>query len=703
MTKISLTSARSGLELSVSWTDDRPASLGLALGGLGSPSVSTQPLVEAMTSGSGKEWAGSRYITTSIGCRLRYESHDVERHGPWQLLRLSQRDVETGLLFTSDLRIHDDGNGLRATTRITNVGSETVRLLAVTSVVFADFAGSDVDSLRLVRGRSDWLAEGRWRDLPLRDAGLPQLKYADRPFRTRGSIDASSTSSWSTLSELPTAVLTNHTMGLSWAFQVEHNGAWLWQIGETTEGPYLALLGPTDEQHQWQLDLEPGTSFSTVPVSVVVEPVNGPPSLAALTAFRRLDLATNRLEKFPIVFNDYMNTVNGDPSADVLHPLINAAADAGADCFVIDAGWYADDGDWWDSVGEWQPSMRRFPQGIEAVIGHIRRRNMVPGLWLEPEVVGVKSPMAEKLPDIAFLQRGGIRVVEHGRYHLDFTAEPTQAFMNETIDRLVGDLGIGYFKFDYNIQAGVGSDAAVPSPAHGLLLHNRAYLEWIDGVRSRHPQLMLENCASGGMRQDHATVSRFDLQSTSDQEDFLAYAPVAAAAPMLVVPEQAANWAYPQPDMTDDEIIYTLSTAMLGRFYLSGWLSQLSERQHELVAAAVKAHRSILSGLGSTTPFWPLGLPSWDDEWIALGLREAFGVVERLHITMWRRGSTASSATLRLPQPPLGQQWSAPAALFPAESPLHLELSRSGTRLVVNDIDGRHAARVVTLTAEPLH
>jgi hypothetical protein len=185
----------------------------------------------------------------------------------------------------------------------------------------------------------------------------------------------------------------------------------------------------------------------------------------------------------------------GDPSADVLHPLIDAAAEAGAECFVIDAGWYANGGDWWVGVGEWQPSNGRFPNGINEVLDHIRRRGMVPGLWLEPEVVGINSPVALKLPDSAFLQRDGVRVSDHGRYHLDFTADATVAFLDEVLDHLVNDHGVGYFKFDYNIRADVGSDANTANTAstgHGLLLHNRAYLAWVDALRQRHPRLVLE-------------------------------------------------------------------------------------------------------------------------------------------------------------------------------------------------------------------
>jgi alpha-galactosidase len=392
--------------------------------------------------------------------------------------------------------------------------------------------------------------------------------------------------------------------------------------------------------------------------------------------------------------------VNGDPHAEVLHPLIDAAAEVGAECFVIDAGWYADGGDWWDSVGEWRPAAHRFPAGIEDVFEHIRRRGMTAGLWLEPEVVGVHSPVAARLPEVAFLRRNGIRVVDHGRYHLDLAAPETVAFLDEVIDRLVGDYGVGYFKFDYNVRAGAGSDGRTASAGHGLLLHNRAYLAWVDAVRRRHPHLLLENCASGGMRQDFATVSRFDLQSTSDQENLRAYPPIAAAAPMLVPPERAGNWSYPQPEMSGEDVVSTLCTGILSRLYLSGWLNRLGPAHTALVAQAVDVHKGLRHRIPDSLPFWPLGLPGWDDDWIALGLRDG---ALTLFLTVWRRGTRPGAVTVPLPPPPAGLRWGAPVPVFPAQSPLTLGGDSETNTLELIDPTGVHAARVVTLTAVNHH
>jgi alpha-galactosidase len=215
---------------------------------------------------------------------------------------------------------------------------------------------------------------------------------------------------------------------------------------------------------------------------------------------------------------------------------------------------------------------------------------------------------------------------------------------------------------------------------------------------------MLENCASGGMRQDFATVSRFDLQSTSDQEDLYAYAPIAASAPMLVLPEQAGNWAYPQPDMTDDAIAFTLCTAILGRMYLSGWLDRFNDDQRVLVTAAVQAHRQLRDRIPHCLPFWPLGLPRWADGWVALGLRDKGPGVEgsALYLTVWRRDAEPGQLHLPLPPAPPGQRWEHLSPIFPAESPLEIKLAPSGDTLGIVDARGSHAARVVKLSSVPI-
>jgi alpha-galactosidase len=153
-------------------------------------------------------------------------------------------------------------------------------------------------------------------------------------------------------------------------------------------------------------------------------------------------------------------------------------------------------------------------------------------------------------------------------------------------------------------------------------------------VLDRHPGLTIENCGSGGMRTDYALLSRLQLQSTSDQQDYLRYPPIAAAAPAAIAPEQSAVWAYPQPEFTDDEIAFTLCSAMLGRIHLSGHIDKMSPHQRDLVAQAVGVYKQIRADLARAVPIWPLGLPGWADPVLALGMRTA----DVTYLVAWRRG-----------------------------------------------------------------
>ncbi|NUW31133.1 alpha-galactosidase [Nonomuraea sp. SMC257] len=644
---------------------DRPVALrglaapgGRAAGGAGAPA---QPLVEVLIPGAGRRRASQRLSETAVGCRLRYAGAEQSREGGWHVLRLTLRDDGTGLAAELTLRSYEGVSACQAQVRVTNQGTAPVLLLGVTSFA-AGFLGGHPGDLDVLYADSEWLGEGRWTRRPLGEL-VPDLGLDGHGQHGRGAFALTSSGTWSSGRHVPMGGLVDRRTGEAWVWQIEHNGAWRWELGARRDGVYVAASGPTDLDHQWSQTLAPGESFTTVPVSVAVSPpadaTDSPDetaaarradglegAVAALTAHRRAlrrphpDRAT-----LPVVFNDYMNTLMGDPTTAKLLPLIEAAASAGAEVFCVDAGWYDEDGGWWDSVGAWRPSRTRFPGGIEEVLGHIRAHGMTPGLWLEPEVIGVRSLMADELPKEAFLQRGGERVVEHGRYHLDLRHPAAVEHLDGVVDRLVGELGVGYFKLDYNINPGAGTDVDAGSAGAGLLAHNRAHLAWLDGVLDRYPALVLENCASGAMRMDFAMLSRLNLQSTSDQQDFLRYPPIAVAAPLAMPPEQAANWAYPQPEMTDEEVAFTMCTGVLGRLYLSGNLHAMSPERLALVRDGVRLHRALRPDVAASAPCWPLGLPRWDDPWCALGLRAG----EVTHVGVWRRPGADERVVLSFP------------------------------------------------------
>ncbi|MFI9848235.1 alpha-galactosidase [Nonomuraea sp. NPDC051941] len=610
------------------------------------------PLIEVTATGHGRHWSSHRLIDTTIGARMRHRRHHALREDGWHVLTVELHDPETGLAADVVYRSPDGLPVLRSEVVLRNEGKSTLLLESVTSLAVGGLTGA-LESADLLWADNDWLAEYRWQRRPLRLTS-PRLSGRVRHGSGKGAFTQAGQGVWSSCGSLPMGGLADRQTGRTWLWQIEHNGGgWRWECGVREDTAYVALSGPSDTHHGWRHPLAPGDVFRTVPVALAVGGDDGPDgAFAALTGYRR---AVRRPHpdhrRLPVIFNDYMNCLMGDPTTAKLLPLIDEAAQTGVEYFVIDAGWYDDnDGGWWVGVGAWEPSASRFPgeRGIHEVLDRIRERGMIPGLWLEPEVIGVSSPLAQSLPDEAFFRRDGIRVTDNLRHHLDLRHPAARAHLDQVVDRLVGELGIGYLKLDHNIDPGSGTSSRPgEAPAAGLLGHNRAHLDWLDGILDRHPHLVVENCASGGMRSDYALLSRLQLQSTSDQQNLQLYAPIAASAPTAVPPEQGAVWAYPQPEDSLDEVAFTMANALLGRIHLSGRVPELDPDARALVHEAVAVYKAIRADLPQAVPAWPLGLPAWDDPWIALALHTPAAT----YLTVWRRPGAVDTTTIRLPYP----------------------------------------------------
>ncbi|MEE0653919.1 MAG: glycoside hydrolase family 36 protein [Bifidobacterium criceti] len=522
-------------------------------------------------------------------------------------------------------------------------------------------------------GETSWDLENAWRCDPLRATPLRDRDQRVNPGMSSARFARSSSSTWSTGEYQPAGIIEGFsedtsTRPFSFMWQIEHNGAWAWEIGEDDPGIRVSAYGPEYRDHQWFTMLGDGNDFVSVPVSFVICAGDWQRAVAEMTVHRRAlrrhhAAIQGRSDVFDetlltVVYNDYMNTLWGDPTIDKELPLVEGASKVGADVFCIDAGWYDDgDGGWWDMVGEWEPSADRFgTMRLAGLIHDIQAHGMTAGLWLEPEVIGVRSPLAKSLPGTAFFCRHGRRIADQGRYHLDFRSAAAREHATAIVDRLIEEFGVGYFKFDYNTMPGVGTDVGTGSVGEGLLEHCRAVQGWIDDIR-RHPGVIIENCGAGAMRADYAMLGRLDLQSTSDQADPLVYAAIAAGAAMTILPEQQGNWGYAQGEMDDEQAVFTLTAGILGRLYLSGFINRMNPSRLALVKDAVTLHRAVLDEQGHVMPWWPDDLPSFNGPWLAYGLRHderisgalfpdvAHIIGEQGHrefLAVWRRGGVNS-------------------------------------------------------------
>ncbi|MEF2966243.1 glycoside hydrolase family 36 protein [Paenibacillus sp. M1] len=598
-------------------------------------------LVEVHVSGENHDdHHGPKHTGTLPGKRLKLQRIEDARNETGRKLVIHQRDEEaTGLIVRSHIQFFDGLPIVRVWTEAENGGTERLGLEYVSTFAYTGVDKHGVSGrdrkIRLHIPHNTWYGEAQWQASSLPELGLNTVNEFSMKRLSYGSAGT-----WSTSQYAPMAFLENTETGEGLIWQIEHNGSWHFEISDMTDELYVQLSGPTENEHHWWKRLAPGETFTTVPAAVGAVSGGIQRGIEALTQYRRAIRRPNEDNvKLPVIFNDYMNCLFGDPTTEKLIPLIDAAAEAGCEYFCVDCGWYSD-GYWWDGVGEWLPSEARFPGGIKEMLDYIRSKGMIPGLWLELEVMGVACPTASRVPDDWFFVRHGKRVIDHSRYQLDYRNPDVRAYADQVIDRLVQEYGVGYIKMDYNINAGIGTELGADSFGDGLLGHNRAYLAWLDGVFARYPELVIENCGSGGMRMDYAMLSRHSIQSSSDQTDYLKNAAIAAASASLATPEQCAVWSYPLRDGDREEVVMNMINSLLLRIHQSGHLAEISPERLGYVQEGIAYYKHIRQHIAAGLPFWPGGLPRLEDPWLSFGIRDG----DRLFLAVWRMegGQTAS-------------------------------------------------------------
>lgn len=650
-------------------------------------------LVEVQVAGMDQDdHHGLKHTGTLPGKLLRYDSHSLEEAADSVLLRVSQQDGEVKVI--SFLRLYREFPGLRSWTEVENESGKALTLTYVSSFALTGLCKEsqqpwDEKCYVHIPGNS-WGGEAQWRRNSARNLGMTRVEGISQVKDPQSMqnfsmkrINLTANGTWGCGEYLPMGCVENEQTSVFLLWQIEHHASWQAEISDTLGQLYLRLSGPTDNENQWVKTLAPGERFESVCCGLVWGS-SFEETVQAMTRLRRVIRRPHwDNEQLPVIFNDYMNCLYGDPTTEKLLPLIDAAAQVGCEVFCIDAGWYAD-GAWWDGVGEWQPSAARFPGGIQEPISYIHSKGMIPGLWLELEVMGVRCPLANQWPEECFFQNHGRRVVDHGRYQLDFRHPRVTGHADEVLRRLVEDWGVGYIKMDYNINAGVGTTVDSDSVGDGLLRHARAYVDWLHGVMERYPRLIIENCSSGGMRMAYSLLRLHSIQSTSDQIDFRKYAAIASAAATAVTPEQSAVWAYPTLPDDDEATIFNMVNALLFRIHQSGHLAKLTPKKRELVREGIALYKILRKEIPGGLPFYPTGLPHMEDGLLSYGMRQADG--RTAYIAVWRAGSAADRITLAL------EEGARVQCVYPKSMECHI--TREGEGLTI-ELPSSYCARLL--------
>ena len=217
----------------------------------------------------------------------------------------------------------------------------------------------------------------------------------------------------------------------------------------------------------------------------------------------------------PVHFNTW-EALYFDHDEAALFDLAQRAADVGAERFILDDGWFGARRSDAAGLGDWHVARDIYPNGLTPLADHVRSLGMEFGLWFEPEMVNADSDLYRAHPDWILRVDGAEPIPSRHQLPLDLTRQEVSDYLFERIRALVGELSLGYIKWDMNrdVQHPGGSDGRPAAHRQTLALY-----ALIERLRSAHPALEIESCASGGGRADFGILRRCDRIWTSDNND----------------------------------------------------------------------------------------------------------------------------------------------------------------------------------------
>jgi len=512
---------------------------------------------------------------------------------------------DSGLSLEHRLTWYSGHSALEIFTIFRNGSTDSVSLEMISSFAVGEITPYEHDdapgTLILHRLRSTWSAEGRLESLPIEDLGL---EPAWAPFGTRcerfGQIGSMPVRRF-----FPYAVIEDTKNKVSWGVQIACPSSWQIEVSRTDSA--LCISGGLADREfgHWMKTIGPGEAFST-PKAIMAVSEGGVDDVSRVMTdlhSRYLSDLPSAENDLPVIFNEFCTTW-GNPTDDYIRRAAEVLKGRGIKYFVIDCGWYKEDGrNWGNSMGDWKLCESLFPNGFGNTLEKIRECGMIPGIWFEFEVCGEESDAYHNAEHL--LRRDG-RVITAGRRFWDMEDPFVHDYLTDKVINFLKKYNFGYLKIDYNDNIGIGCDGA-ESPGEGLRKKVLASQRFIEEIKRQIPDLVIENCSSGGHRLEPSMMFLTSMSSFSDAHECIEIPIIAANLHRAVLPRQSQIWAVLREKDDERRLVYSLANTFLGRMCLSGDVFDLCEEQWRIVDEGIALYRKVAGTVreGSSYRFGP--------------------------------------------------------------------------------------------------
>jgi len=304
----------------------------------------------------------------------------------------------------------------------------------------------------------------------------------------------------------------------------DHNG-YLFAIGWT--GSWKARFANTGKAVEVEIGME-RTNFRLLPGETIRQP-------SVLVLVRK----NQTRREFKTLVHRFMldNKVPRNSKGRIIPPILAVASGGGNktpkmmadvlqycidnkmpfDTYWVDAGWYGAPHEdelysncgpnWWKYVGDWRVNTTTHPTGdLLPIANAVHQAGLKFLLWFEPERMTDSAPILKWHPEY-----------RHGQL-VDYGNPEALQWIQNTIYEIIARHKIDVYRQDFNMDPGPvwrGMDAA-DRIGVAEAKHITGMYKFLDDMRARFPDILQENCASGGRRIDVEMISRAHTYCRSD-------------------------------------------------------------------------------------------------------------------------------------------------------------------------------------------
>lgn len=423
------------------------------------------------------------------------------------------------------------------------------------------------------RFKAGWSMEGLHQKNTLTELGLERSWAKSAETLRFGALGTRSVREYH-----PYGALEDTKNGIIWGVYLAHNASWLMEMSRVMNSTSLSIGLADNMTGSWSKKIQDKESFVTPTAMISVTKGSIAELSNRLLSMRHKAIDAYGEEGLPIIYNEFV-TSWGVPLEKDLLKMSDVLSQGKTKYFVIDAGWYKDV----SQVGDWEVSPIAFPSGMKAYTDKIREKGMIPGIWFEFECAEAPSKaFGPEFDDLKLKKNGRVIVGEviNGRREnfFDFTNPKAIEYLDEKVIKFLKDNGFGYIKVDYNTSPGPVVDGK-DSGGENVRLHMEKVREFFIKMKKEIPDLIIENCSSGGCRLEPSMMDITAMSSASDTHEGYEGAVVAANLHYLTPPRQNQIWCTLKPTYTKERFSHIISQGFLGRMCWSGLLADLSQEQ----------------------------------------------------------------------------------------------------------------------------